>query len=105
MNLLPVLLILMFASMLGLVALTFRMAGKPLLSAPFCTITFFSALVSYTLYSATGSAPELAHYELEKTIQALGGMDAIVRAIEKRVAEHPEDKQGREILNKIKKNP
>ena len=96
--------ILMLALMLTWVAIPFLQAGKSLLSRPFLVITFCSTLLTLSLYRITGSAPLLEHYQLEKSIQALGGMEAIIHAIEKRVAEHPEDKRGREILDKIRKS-
>lgn len=96
-------LVLMFFTIPVMVAIAFRQAGKKWLSVRFFMIAIISGGVAATLYTLTGSAPALLHFELEKTIQSLGGMDAIIRAIEKRVAEHPEDAEGRAILDKLRK--
>ena len=72
---------LLFFGMILFPASGFILDKKNLFSWHFIFILLASGLVSATLYHFAGSARELAHYRLEKRIEALGGMETILKTI------------------------
>lgn len=97
------LLILMCGIMLFFPAAAFIHSRKKLLSPAFVSLATLGIAGVFSLYALTGSARALQHWQLLKTVQAMGGLDSIIRKIEKRVAEHPEDEKGRDILERLQK--
>jgi len=100
---LSIIFIIMFIIMMSIIGVSFVKNKKITRKKLFLVIIILSALLSGYLYKILGSSKQLRHYDLEKTIEKLGGMEIIIQKIRQRVAEHPEDKQGREILKKLLK--
>jgi|GEM_PF-4934929 len=108
MFILYLLLILMLVAALSLLAIPF-LKNKALSSKNFLAGALFILLAATGLYALTSDQPALhqwltkgkQHYQLLIEYNELGGIDGIIERVKKKLAANPNDKQGRQILDKL----
>lgn len=99
--------LLLFCS-IGLLTLPFIKTSSPLGKGFFLLVLFFS-LFSLTLYFQTSHPFELKqwltqgkqHYELQQTVEQLGGIKGMIQRIEQKLVANPNDAEGWSILAKL----